>query len=245
MSGAQRRPARVWVRWGWMTWLDYWLAGWWGIRAWFTRRPPARWSEGSRDPVVLLPGVYEQWSYLLRVGARLHDDGHPVHVVPALRRNVAPIPRSAAIVRERLEQLDLRGVALVAHSKGGLIGKHVLAFDDPDARVRCLVAIATPFSGSVMADYMVVPALRAFRRTDPVIVALTGQTGPDARITAIAAEFDAHIPAGATLPGGSNVSVPVVGHFRMLQHPAVIDAVVEAVDRAEHAGHRTEPNGME
>ena len=85
-----------------------------------------------------------------------------------------------------------------------------------------------------MADWMLVPALRAFRRSDPTIVALSGQTGPDARITAIAAEFDAHIPAGATLAGGSNVSVPVIGHFRMLQHPAVIDAVVEAVNRSEH-----------
>ena len=82
----------MWVRRGWMTWLDYWLASWWGVRAWFTRRPPARWSEGDRDPVVLLPGVYERWSYLLRIGERLHDEGHPVHVVPGLRRNVAPIP---------------------------------------------------------------------------------------------------------------------------------------------------------
>ena len=80
---------------------------------------------------------------------------------------------------------------------------------------------------------MVIPALRAFRRTDPVIVALRGQTGPDARITAIAAEFDAHIPAGATLEGGSNVGVPVIGHFRVLQHPLVIQAVIDAVDRGD------------
>ncbi len=224
---------RVWVRRGWMTWSDYWFASWWAVRAWFTRRPPARWSEGDRDPVLLIPGVYERWSYLLRVGERLHDDGHPVHTVPALRRNVAPIPASAAIVRDRLRELDLHRAVIVAHSKGGLIGKHVLAFDDPDDRVRSLVAIATPFSGSVMADYMVIPALRVFRRTDPVIVSLAGQTGPDARITAIAAEFDAHIPAGATLEGGQNVGVPVIGHFRVLQHPAVLDAVVAAVDRGE------------
>ena len=233
MSDPRQRRVRIWVRRGWMTWLDYWLAGWWGVRSWFTRRPPARWSEGTRDPVVLLPGVYERWSYLLRIGERLHDEGHPVHIVPGLGRNVAPIPQSAAVVRARLEELDLRSVVLIAHSKGGLIGKHVLAFDDPEGRVRSLIALGTPFAGSVMADYMVIPALRAFRRSDPVIVALTGQTGPDARITAIAAEFDAHIPAGATLEGGANVSVPVIGHFRMLQHPAVIDAVVDAVDRGE------------
>jgi hypothetical protein len=231
MSEPRQRWLRIWARRGWMTWLDYWLAGWWGIRSWFSRRPPARWSEGARDPVVLLPGVYERWSYLLRIGGRLNADGHPVHTVPRLGRNVAPIPHAAAVVRARLEELDLRNVVLVAHSKGGLIGKHVLAFDDPDGRVRSLVAIATPFAGSVMADYMVVPALRAFRRTDPVIVALAGQTGPDRKITAIAAEFDAHIPAGATLAGGENLFVPVIGHFRVLQHPVVIDAVVQAVDR--------------
>ena len=63
-------------------------------------------------------------------------------------------------------------VAIVAHSKGGLVGKHVMALDDRDGRVDRLVAIASPFNGSAMARLAPNPALRAFLPDDPVIAAL-------------------------------------------------------------------------
>ncbi len=74
-----------------------------------------------------------------------------------------------------LAALDLRDVALVAHSKGGLIGKHLLAYDDPDGRVDRLVAVATPFGGSRLARYAVGSTLRAFLPGDPVIRGLAGE----------------------------------------------------------------------
>ncbi|MFZ2963405.1 MAG: hypothetical protein WA006_01835 [Rhodoglobus sp.] len=40
------------------------------------------WAGGTRHPVVLVSGVWEPWQFLRGIGERLHEAGHPVHVVP-------------------------------------------------------------------------------------------------------------------------------------------------------------------
>lgn len=113
----------------------------------FAARVPASDAAGTGRPVVLLPGVYERWHFLRSIATALAAAGHPVHVVRELGINDRAIPGSAAKVLRFLEAADLRGVALVAHSKGGLIGKAVLlGFAAP--RVHRLIAISTPFGGS-------------------------------------------------------------------------------------------------
>ena len=61
-----------------------------------------------------------------------------------------------------LVEHGLTGVAIVAHSKGGIVGKHVMALDDrgTGGRVDRLVAIASPFNGSAMARLAPNPAAR-------------------------------------------------------------------------------------
>jgi triacylglycerol lipase len=57
--------------------------------------------DGSLAPVLLLPGVYEPWTFLRPLAERIHAAGHPVHVVRALGRNVRGIPeRSATSTRQ-------------------------------------------------------------------------------------------------------------------------------------------------
>jgi pimeloyl-ACP methyl ester carboxylesterase len=194
------------------------------------RAVPASFGDGQLRPVVILPGIYESWHYLRPIAERLNADGHPVHVIPSLGLNRAPIPRTAALVHARLIELDLAGVAIVAHSKGGIVGKHVMALDDREGRVDRLVAIASPFSGSAMARLAPNPALRAFLADDPVISALAAERAVNERITSIYPSFDPHIPDGCALEGARNIEVPVIGHFRILLEPAVIDAVLDAVD---------------
>jgi triacylglycerol lipase len=191
--------------------------------------PPA-FAEGSRRPVVLLPGVYETWHFLRPIAEALNRDGHPVHAVPAMGRNRGTIPQTAALVAREIAALDLRDVALVAHSKGGLIGKHLIAFDDPDGRVDRLVTVATPFGGSRLARYTLGATLRAFLPGDPVILSLAAERAVNARITSIFPRFDPNIPEGSRLEGARNVEVPIVGHFRVLTAPQTIAAVIEAVD---------------
>lgn len=190
-------------------------------------RVPRGWARGPGRPVVLLPGVYETWHFLRVLGDALNAAGHPVHTVPALGYNRLAIPASAVLVARELQARDLRDVALVAHSKGGLIGKHLMTNDDPERRVDRLVAVATPFGGSAMARWTPWRTMRAFLPGDAVIRSLA--IAPNQRITSVYPRFDPNIPEGSRLEGATNVEIPVVGHFRILDEPATIAAVLSAV----------------
>jgi hypothetical protein len=208
---------------------DYALALRWRAAALRGGAAPEGWGSGAAHPIVLVPGVWEPWLFLRELGQRLHEAGHPVHIVPEVRRNNAPIPTVAAIVNAEIERLDLRGVRLVTHSKGGLIGKYILANLDAADRIEALVAIATPFQGSARAEYTLAPALREFRPGNATIRALAAQPHVNSRITSIFGAYDFHVPAGSVLEGATNIRVPYIGHFGVLTDERVIAAVLEAV----------------
>jgi hypothetical protein len=119
------------------------------VRAWAV---PTEFAGGSKHPVVILPGVYETWHYLRPVAEALNAAGHPVHIVTTLGFNHRPIPDSARQVWECLRALDLRDVTIVAHSKGGLNGKHLLAHDHTEGRERRIVANAKRVTGWVREE---------------------------------------------------------------------------------------------
>lgn len=214
-------------------WQDYAVGAWWAFSSPLIRRPPSRWSTGSRSPVLLLPGVYEPWPFLLTIGNRLNAAGHPVHVVRAIRNNVDEIPDVAAVAQRYLDDHGLENVAIVAHSKGGLVAKHMMAINDTAHRIDRLVAVVTPFGGSRMANFMAVRTLRAFRPANRTITLLGANRVLNSRITSIYGEFDAQIPGGSRLEGAVNIQLPIVGHFRLLADDRVIRAVIEAVDREQ------------
>ena len=186
---------------------------------------------GAKAPVLMLPGVYETADFLAPLAKRLSDEGHPIHVLDALRRNVMPVTDAAALAARYLEQHDLRDVVLVAHSKGGLIGKYLMLFEDADARVDRMVAIASPFNGSSMSRYFPNRALRAFLPTDATLMRIGAEARVNSRVTSIFGSFDAHIPEGSKLAGADNREFPIVGHFRILVDPAVLDLVTEVAAR--------------
>lgn len=200
-----------------------------GVRSLRNARDDSQFLGGDLAPVLLLPGVYEPWTFLRPLADRLHRLGHPVHVVRALGRNTRSIPMSAARAQRYLDEHDLRDVVLVAHSKGGLIGKHMMLVDDVEGRIDRLVAIATPFGGSRYAHWMLDPSLRAFRPTEKTMAMLAANASVNARVTSIYGEVDTHIPEGCELPGATNLEFPVQGHFRVLADERVLAAVDAAV----------------
>lgn len=198
------------------------------------RRPTVPTVRGDRAPVVLLPGVYETWEFLHPAATALARAGHPVHVVPELGHNRRPVLEGADLVTAYLERADLRGVVLVAHSKGGLIGKRVILTDgrnDEAGRVVGMVAIATPFAGSRWARFLMARSLRSFSPRDPVLLALAGELLVNERITAVYPRFDPHIPETGHLMGAANIELPLSGHFRPLGDPLLVDVVVREVAR--------------
>lgn len=222
--------------------LDYVYAGVQQARSLAHRRSPTQFDEG--DPglpaIVLLPGVYETWLFLEPVARRLNARGFRVFTVPELASNRMPVPRSAEIVASELRRLQadhgITEFVLVAHSKGGLIGKHLMLDlsgppHDPQSTgaVRGMVAIATPFSGSRYARFMLSRTLRAFSPRDSVVRALLEQLQVNERIVSIYGEFDPHIPGGSGLDGARNIELPVNGHFRILQSELLIATVEQEV----------------
>jgi hypothetical protein len=205
---------------------------------------------------VLLPGVYEHWTFLRPLGDALSAADYRVRVVHGLGTN----RRGVAQTSERLGRALSRhpapraGRVLVAHSKGGLIGKHLLiasgaastaaAGADPRQATSAetdagatgirplgllgLVAICTPFGGSKLAGMFFVPSIRAFLPDDATIVSLGREQSINGRIVSIYGRFDPHIPGGSALEGATNVIVAASGHFRILgdsrTHAAVVDA---------------------
>jgi triacylglycerol esterase/lipase EstA (alpha/beta hydrolase family) len=190
---------------------------------------PTRLLHGVRRPVLLLPGVYETWHFLEAVGLHLNQQGHPVHVVPTFGRNLRPILEMAALAGDYVEQHDLTNVAIVAHSKGGLIGKSLMVADDRGSRIASMVAINTPFAGSDYAHLIPIRTLREFVPTHETIVTLAGNAAVDRHITSIFSSWDPIIPNGSVLEGATNIELPITGHFRILDRPDLLAAVERAV----------------
>ena len=209
--------------------VDYAFALKLWMRSLVNARDDSQYLGGDLAPVVLLPGVYETWTFLRPLAARIHSLGHPVHVVRQLGRNTRSVPAAAAIAQRYLDAHDLRHVVLVAHSKGGLIGKHMMLLDDATGRIDRLVAIATPFGGTRYARYMLDPSLRAFRPAEKTVAMLTANAAANARIVSIYGDDDTHIPEGCELPGATNLEFAVSGHFRVLADARVLAAVDAAV----------------
>ncbi|KRD44994.1 hypothetical protein ASE38_13370 [Cellulomonas sp. Root930] len=178
-------------------------------------------------PVVLVPGVYESWHFLLPLATLLHEHGVRVHVLPDLGNNRRPVPFGASVLGRYLEDRDLRDVVLVAHSKGGLIGKLAMLREDPDGRVDSMIAVNTPFAGSVLARWFLAPSVRAFRPTDATIVALAAERDVNARITSVYSHWDPHIPGGSALEGAHEIVLDTPGHFRPLADPRLHALLLE------------------
>lgn len=209
----------------------------WGADYWWVSRAlagglvrrdvPAAYATGDGAPVVLVPGVLEEWTMMRAIADALSAAGHPIHTLPELRRNTATVRDGAALVATYLSAKGLTDVLLVAHSKGGLIAKCLLLGDEAH-RVRGVVTVATPFGGSVLARLVPHPVVRSLAPDDATIVELAGRNDVNRLITSICPAFDPHIPGGSRLEGAINVPVAAMGHFRVLADRDVIDAVVAA-----------------
>lgn len=210
------RIAAWWVR-------DYAYALLWQARALVNRVDPRSFLSGDRAPIVILPGVYETWKFMQPLIVAVHGRGHPVHVLPVLRHNRRPVDDAASHVTAYLAEHDLRGCVLLAHSKGGLVGKRAMALDVEAGRIDSMLAVATPFGGSTYGRLMVLPSLRVFSPRSATIRALGKALDINARIVSVYGRFDPHIPEGSELAGArKNVRLDTGGHFRVLADPRVI-----------------------
>jgi hypothetical protein len=210
---------------GWWA-LDYAYAASRQLRSAVTRASPDEFGSGTGRPVVVIPGIFEDWRFMLPLIRELHDAGHPVHVVTVLQRNRLAVPQAAELIAGYLRERGLKDTLIVAHSKGGLIGKYAMTALDPERRIARMVAVASPFSGSRYATFMLLPSLRALSPRNAVTLRLARERRVNERITSIYGRFDPHIPEGSVLPGARNIQLDTGGHFRILAHEVTLRTVL-------------------
>jgi pimeloyl-ACP methyl ester carboxylesterase len=179
--------------------------------------------------VVLIPGIYEPAGFLDPLRRRLQSQGRRVVVLPELGYNRRTIPESAELAARRLRELGVRGAVVIAHSKGGLVGKLLMTAYAEEGLASRMLAIATPFGGARYSRYAPTRPLRAFYPGNPVLGSLAKNLEANARIVSVGAEFDPLVGRSTHLEGARNTILPVTGHFRILADPALLDIVDEFV----------------
>ncbi|WP_422114922.1 esterase/lipase family protein [Brachybacterium sp. UNK5269] len=216
----------AWVR-------DYAYALRWQVAAVVRRPDPRAYRRPGPDRlvVVLLPGIYETWAFMLPVADVLRRHGCDVRAVVELGYNGGIIEEMAELVDGFLRTEGIERCVLVAHSKGGLIGKLLLARHNPHGVIRGLVALNTPFSGSPLARLLPLPALRVFLPRSPELAELAASRHVDQHIVSVYGRFDPHIPGGSHLEGAHNVQLGTRGHFLPLGDPRVHAAVLDGIRR--------------
>ena len=211
----------------------------------YLRRTPPRHYLGhvvdGKVPVVLLPGLFAKWAFCKKLADHISLLGHPVYIVPKLGSNIRDIPSSAKLVREVIEENNLKRVILVCHSKGGLISKYLLLHEDPEHRVKGVITTATPFNGSSLAgSKFLLPfaVTRELTTESKIIQYLNSHSGVNKKIVSIIPAYDNYIqnPKGSYLEGAlSNVQLDIDGHSRILHDKKVWDIVVEWIEKISHS----------
>ena len=191
----------------------------------------------GKFPVVIIPGIFGRWSFMKPIGDSISLLGHPVYIVPKLGYNLFSIPLSAEIVEKVISTISHKegekGIILVAHSKGGLIGKYFLAHHNQNKKVIGMVSIATPYSGSSMAKLF--PSITPFKELDiesNVLRDLERHSIVNQNIISLFPEYDNHVWAkqGSFLEGAINRAVPVHGHHRVVFDTQMKEEVLQGLE---------------
>lgn len=204
---------------GWHWYLDYLYVAYWQVYTFVIRTNVARYRHGrdDRPAILLIPGIYENWRFMKPLADILDKAGYRLHVIPRLGRNQHTVEVSAAVVEQYISEHGLGRYCIVAHSKGGLVGKYIMAGTQGDKCVG-MIAINTPFHGSRYGRLFLFGPLRMFSPTSEAIRSLLATTSVNSRIVSIYGQFDPHIPGGSHLDGAVNHQLLVKGHFKTLAH---------------------------
>ena len=203
----------------------------------FKHAPPKHYlgyiKEG-KVPVIILPGLSLRWAFYKSIADHISLLGHPVYIIPKLGNNFRDLPSSAKKVREVIKENNLKNVIIVAHSKGGLIGKYLLLHEDSDKRIKGVIAIATPFHGSSIAKLIPHSSFKELSPDSKIIRYLENHSEVNKKIVSIIPSYDNHIwhPQGSYLEGAKkNINVEVFGHHLLLNDKKVWNHVIEWIEK--------------
>ncbi|MEV8549564.1 alpha/beta fold hydrolase [Streptomyces glaucescens] len=208
-------------------------------------RPASRLPAAARPPVVLLHGFLDNRSvFVLLRRALARHGGQRVESL-----NYSPLTcdvRTAAAllgrhVEEICERTGSERVDVVGHSLGGLIARYYVQRLGGDRRVRILVTLGTPHSGTRVARLAGAhPIVRQLRPGSEVIEELAAPApGCRTHFVSFWSDLDQVVDpreaARIDHPDLSvrNVRVTGIGHLALPVHPAVASGIRQALDPAD------------
>ncbi|MFH0516715.1 esterase/lipase family protein [Streptomyces sp. M41] len=198
----------------------------------------------TKTPVVLLHGFIDNRSVFVLLRRSLAQHGR--HQVASL--NYSPLTcdiRAAAEllgrhIEEICERTGSHQVDMVGHSLGGLIARYYVQCLGGDLRVRTLVTLGTPHSGTrVVPLANAHPIVRQMRPGSAVLEELAGPApGCRTHFVSFWSDLD-HLmvpleTACIDHPDllAHNVRVSGIGHLALPVHPAVATGIRQALDTA-------------
>lgn len=214
--------------------LDYTYVAVQQITGFLNPKNPAIYADKKRQSqiaIILIPGIYENWQFMKPVADTLFKNGSNIHIIEGLGYNRGMVEQMAQVTYDYIVQHNIDECIIVAHSKGGLVGKYMMMECDKDNRIKGMIALNTPFSGSIYA-YVFLPfkSLRIFMPSSKVITALTANKKVNKKIVSIYGVFDPHIPGGSYVDGAKNVQLQVHGHFRIMKDSKVHQEIISSID---------------
>ncbi|MES4888335.1 alpha/beta fold hydrolase [Streptomyces sp. NPDC096012] len=201
-------------------------------------------------PVVLLHGFIDNRSVFVLLRRNLAQHGR--QRVESL--NYSPLTcdiRTAAEllgrhVEEICERTDSARVDIVGHSLGGLIARYYVQCLGGDRRVRTLVTLGTPHSGTRVAPLADAhPIVRQMRPGSAVIEELSRPApGCRTRFVSFWSDLDSLMVPLETAClehpdlDAENVRVSGIGHLALPLHPAVATGIREVLDAPQPGDRR-------
>ena len=175
-------------------------------------------SSPGKNAVIVIPGIWQTWNVFRDVINFLSEKGYSVYTVKGLKRNLVSVEQAAQLVRKTIEQNNLADVTLIAHSKGGLVGKYYLAFLNQNNKVKKLIALSTPFNGSTLAKSFPVDFHKEIIPDSRLLQTLSFHKEVNNKIVSIYPKWDNKIKPleSCVLPGAKNIQVRAYGHQKIL-----------------------------
>lgn len=219
----------------------WWCEIWQDVRV-FAWRQPYRWRTvpdclepglRGRQGVVLIHGFMCNRGFWTPWLMRLRREGHPfvaVNLEPPFAAIDDYFPAIERAVQQVTQASGLPPL-LLCHSMGGLAARAWLRRAESAGRVRHVVTIGTPHTGTWLARFSRLPSGRQMRQDSPWLQALQAEerSRQQPPFTCWYSDCDNVVfpPRCATLPYADNRLLPGFAHVDLAFHPAVMDAVVE------------------